>query len=79
MGWGCRHNNTIVLNRDDLNGMCNVFARRRDEAQRQEDAFAYSGAYAALDIIRNHEFRDQSEFFEIFDALTAVNHGNDSE
>ena len=79
MGWGCRHNNTIVLNRDDLNGMCNVFARRMCEAKKQDDADFYQGAYCTLDIIRNHEFRDQSEFFAIFDALTAVEHGNDSE
>ena len=77
MGWGCRHNNTIVLNRDDLNGMCNVFARRLFDAKKPDDADFYQGAYCALDIIRNHEFRDQSEFFAIFDALTAVDNGND--
>lgn len=69
MGYGCRHNNSIVIERQDLDGICNVFVRRIYESERQEDAFFYSGAYATLDIIRNHEFRDQAEYFEIFDAL----------
>lgn len=69
MGYGCRHNNSIVIERQDLDGICNVLARRVYDAERQEDAFFYEGAFAVLDVIRKHEFRDQSEYFEIFDAL----------
>ena len=77
MGYGCRHNNSIVIERQDLDGICNVFARRAHDAERQEDAFFYEGAFAALDIIRNHEFRDQSEYFAILDALAEVGNGED--
>lgn len=69
MGYGCRHNNSIVIERQDMDGICNVLARRAHDAERQEDSFFYMGAFAALDMLRLHEFRDQAEYFEIFDAL----------
>lgn len=78
MGYGCRHNNSIVIERQDLDGICNVFKRRITECERQEDVFYYCGALDVLSIIRNHEFRDQSEFFAILDALAEVNNGNDN-
>ena len=74
MGYGCRHNNSIVIERTDLDGACNVLARRCEgfHPSDRDDASFHAGAYLALDVIRNHEWRDQSEFFALFDGLAEL-------
>lgn len=68
---GCRHNDNIVINRYDLGGVMNVLARRIGEFRREDmDAESYyAGAFDALDTLHTFEWRDQSEFFALFDAL----------
>ncbi len=71
MGYGCRHNDSIVIERTDLDGACNVLARRCEgfHPADRDDASFHAGAFLALDVLRKHEWRDQSEFFAIFDGL----------
>lgn len=69
MGYGCRHNNSIVFERYDLEGVANVAAQRRDGATMEYTHAYYDGICAVLSTCLNHEWRDQSEFFAIFDNL----------
>ena len=75
MGYGCRHNNSIVIERQDLDGVCNVLKRRIQTAATQSDVFYYCGALDALSILGTHEFRDQSEFFLILDSMNDESEG----
>lgn len=74
MGWGCRHSNTVIIERYDIDGACNVLARRMGDYHPadRDDASYHAGAYLALDILRNHEWRDQQEFFALFDGLSEL-------
>lgn len=79
MAYGCRHNDTIVINRYDLGGVKNVLARRIGEFRRADidpDSY-YAGAFDALDTLSTFEWRDQSEFFALFDALPLAPQGVD--
>lgn len=74
--YACRHNNTIVLNRYDLDGVMHVMARRIGEFREDVDADSYyAGAFDALDVLSTFEWRDQSEFFALFDALPLAPEG----
>ena len=69
--YACRHNDAVVLNRYDLGGMLNVMARRIGTLRPDEiDLRSYhAGAFNALYVLESHEFRDQEEFFTLFDGL----------
>jgi hypothetical protein len=69
--YACRHNDTIVLNRYDLCGVLNVLARRIGEFRRADvdEGSYYAGAFDALDTLSTFEWRDQAEFFTLFDGL----------
>lgn len=71
MGRGCRHNDSIVLERYDLGGMLNVMARRVGTLRPDEidERSYFAGAFNALYVLESHEFRDQAEFFALFDGL----------
>lgn len=71
MGRGCRHNDSIVLERYDLGGMLNVMARRVGTLRPDEidERSYFAGAFNALYVLESHEFRDQEEFFTLFDGL----------
>ena len=75
--YACRHNDTIVINRYDLNGVMHRMARRIGEFRREDvDADSYyAGAFDALDVLSTFEWRDQSEFFALFDALPLAPEG----
>ena len=74
MGYGCRHNFSIVIERYDLDGVLNVLRNRYGRMAVEDiDADSYAaGAYHALNMLRNHEWRDQSEYFTIFDSPSSV-------
>ena len=71
MGRGCRHNDSIVVERYDLGGMLNVMARRVGTLRPDEidERSYFAGAFNALYVLESHEFRDQEEFFTLFDGL----------
>ena len=69
--YACRHNDAVVLNRYDLGGMLNVMARRIGDLRSDEidERSYFAGAFNALYVLEAHEFRDQAEFFTLFDGL----------
>ena len=71
MGRGCRHNDSIGLERYDLGGMLNVMARRIGDLRSDDidERSYFAGAFNALYVLEAHEFRDQEEFFILFDGL----------
>ena len=71
MGYGCRHNDSIIVERYDLDGVLHRMARRIGELRRDDvDAASYyAGAFDALDTLSTFEWRDQAEYFDLFDAL----------
>ena len=79
MAWGCRHNDTIAINRFDLDGVLNVMARRIGGLRSDEidERSYYAGAFNALYTCESHEWRDQTEFYEVFDALMDALPGGD--
>ena len=79
--YACRHNDTIVINRYDLNGVMHRMARRIGEFRREDvDADSYyAGAFDALDTLSTFEWRDQAEFFTLFDGLMDALPGGDDE
>lgn len=71
MGRLCRHSNSVYLDRYDMDGVCSVLSHRIGGAAgpgEVDERSAHIGAYHALDMMRLHEFRDQEEFFTVFDA-----------
>lgn len=82
MAYGCRHNDSVVLNRYDLGGVLNVLANRvgdfRPAADLDEQSY-FAGAFNALYVLESHEWRDQVEFFAIFDGLRDVAMGPEAE
>lgn len=69
MGRLCRHSSTIYMDSYDVDGVCTVLSRRIDWNDAKVDAnSALVGAFHMLDMLRLHEFRDQEEFFGVFDA-----------
>lgn len=71
MGRLCRHSSTIYMDTYDVDGVCTELARRIGgpaEPGGIDVRSAHIGAYHMLDMLRLHEFRDQSELFEVFDA-----------
>lgn len=71
MAWGCSHVAKVSLNVQDLEGVLNVLARRVGGLRPPDvdDASFHAGAYHALSTCLEHEWRDQEEFFAIFDGL----------
>lgn len=74
MSWGCRHNDSVILQRYDADGVCNVLARRRDESGSERDRAYFDGALDALAVILGHEWDTQEDFFEIFDTIGGAFH-----
>lgn len=71
MGRGCRHSDSIIVERYDLDGVLNVLAGRVGALRPDEvdEPSYHAGAYNALLTMATHEWRDQVEFFTAFDAL----------
>lgn len=70
MAYGCKHNYSVVVNRYDLDGVCNVLNERVGSKPFEFDTRSfYLGALHSMNMLRHHEWRDQSEFFEKFDGI----------
>lgn len=71
------HSSRFYCDIDDINGVCNVLARRIKSALTCEDAAFYRGAYSVLDILRNKErLNTQADFFTVFDAVYGTENNN---
>ena len=69
MAYGCRHNDSVILQRYDVEGVLNVIKRRREETGSEETRAYFDGAYDALATCMDHEWNTQQDFFAIFDAI----------
>lgn len=69
MTWGCRHNNSIVLQRYDMEGVLRVMERRREETGCEITGAYFDGACDVIGTLLNHEWNAQDEFFTIFDSI----------
>ena len=81
MGYGCRHNDSIVIEKYDLDGVANVLARRVGALHPADvdGQSYYAGAFNALLTLLEHEWKNQVEFFTIFDALWDAPQADDEE
>lgn len=65
-----RHTSRIYIDEYDLDGVLNVLSKRVAGNEGLPATPYTLGAYAALNLIRNHdEIRDQSVFIELFDRI----------
>ena len=69
MTWGCRHNNSVILQRYDMDGVLNVMRRRRSETASETTRAYFDGACDVIETCMNHEWDTQEDFFTILDSI----------
>lgn len=67
MAYGCRHNDSLTIQRYDMQGCRTVAKQRYDAASTDTAREFYAGVMAVFDTCLRYEWRDQSEFFTLLD------------